>query len=112
MLAFTNTEKIRRLNDCFRRSMVFGGTIVFTQGVSALASADKTELLRLVRTFDAFTADNDPHDEHDFGAIDFAGVRYFWKIDYYDLAHEFASSDPANPAVTRRVLTVLRADEY
>jgi hypothetical protein len=34
--------------------------------------------------------------------------RYFWKIDYYDLAGECGSSDPANPAVTRRVLTVMR----
>jgi len=32
-----------------------------------------------VRAFDAFTNDNDPHGEHDFGAIDEGGVRCFWK---------------------------------
>ena len=112
MLAFTNTEKIQRLNDCFRRSMIHGGTLLLTAGVSALPATDKLALLALVRGFSAFTPDNDPHGEHDFGAIDHAGVRYFWKIDYYDLAGAFGSSDPANPAVTRRVLTVMRADEY
>ena len=62
--------------------------------------------------FDAFTDDNDPYGEHDFGAIDEGGVRCFWKIDNYDRATEMGSPDPADPAVTTRVLTVMRADEY
>lgn len=112
MLAFTNTEKIRRLNDCFRRSMVFGGTIVLTTGVAHLAPESLGELLRLVRAFNDFTPENDPHGEHDFGAIDFGSIRYFWKIDYYALTSDHASTDPANPAVTHCVLTMMRADEY
>jgi hypothetical protein len=40
------------------------------------------------------------------------GVRYFWKVDCYDRATEFGSPDPTDPAVTTRVLTILRADEY
>jgi hypothetical protein len=108
----TNTDNIRRLNDCFRRSLVFGGQTVLTAGVSTLDTDAKAALLRLVQTFEAFTPDNDPHGEHDFGAIDFQGIRYFWKIDYYDLAGRFASPDAANPAITRRVLTIMRADEY
>lgn len=112
MLAFTNTEKIRRLNDCFRRSMVFGGTIILTTGVAHLAPERLAELLQAVRRFDAFTPDNDPHGEHDFGAIDLGDIRYFWKIDYYGRNDNYASTDPANPAATRRVLTIMRADEY
>jgi hypothetical protein len=112
MLAYSTTEKIRRLNDTFRRSLVFGGRVLLTQGVAALADQDKNALLCKVQAFDSFTADNDPHGEHDFGAVEQDGVRYFWKIDYYDLANEFASADAANPAVTNRVLTVMRADEY
>jgi hypothetical protein len=27
MLDYTTIEKIRRLNDCFRRSMAFGGSV-------------------------------------------------------------------------------------
>jgi hypothetical protein len=41
-----------------------------------------------------------------------APIRYFWKVDCYDRATEFGSPDPADPAVTTRVLTILRADEY
>ena len=69
-------------------------------------------LLQNVRGFDAFNADNDPHGEHDFGSIEQAGIRYFWKIDNYDLAHEFHSPDASNPDVTRRVMMIMRADEY
>jgi hypothetical protein len=30
-----------------------------------------------MQTFQAFTADNDPHGEHDFGAVERGCVRYF-----------------------------------
>ena len=72
---------------------------------TALAAAE-------VRAFDVFTDDNDPHGEHDFGAIDEGDVRCFWKLDYFDRATEMGSPDPADPAVTTRVLTIMRADEY
>jgi hypothetical protein len=52
------------------------------------------------------------HGEHDFGAVDEGGVRYFWKVDCFDRNTEFGSPDPADPAVTTRVLTIMRADEY
>jgi hypothetical protein len=108
----THAATIRRLNDRFRQSLIFGGQTVLTQGVGALSPDDRGQLLSLVRQFNAFTEDNDPHHEHDFGAIDFQGVRYFWKIDYYDLADRYASPDPADPSVTHRVMTIMRADEY
>jgi hypothetical protein len=104
-------ERIRVLNDDFRRSFV-GGLVVITAGVEAMPAEQRRSLLAKVRAFDAFTEDNEPQGEHDFGAIDEGGVRYFWKIDYYDRATEFGSPDPADPAVTTRVLTIMRADEY
>ena len=104
-------ERIRTLNDDFRRTFV-GGLVVITAGVEALPADQRKSLLAKVRTFDAFTDDNDPHREHDFGAVDEGGVRCFWKIDYYDRATEMGSPDPADPAVTTRVLTIMRADEY
>lgn len=112
MLDYTNTEKIRRLNDCFRRSMVFGGQVLLTSTVAALRPADKAAVLRKVREFNQFDDGNDPHSEHDLGAIEHDGLRYYWKIDYYDLAGRFGSPDPANPGITTRVLTVMRVDEY
>jgi hypothetical protein len=103
--------RIRELNDDFRRAFV-GGAVMITAGVEAMPDEQRRALLAKVRAFDAFTEDNDPHGEHDFGAVDEDGVRCFWKIDYYDRATEFGSPDPADPTVTTRVLTIMRADEY
>jgi hypothetical protein len=105
------TLRVRALNDAFRRTFV-GGMVMITVGVEAMPIEQRRSLLEKVRAFDAFTEDNDPHGEHDFGAIEEGGVRYFWKVDCYDRATEFGSPDPADPAVTTRVLTVMLAGEY
>lgn len=103
--------RIRALNDAlrgFRR----GGYVTITAGVQALGSAALQAVLLKVAQFDAFSADNDPHGEHDFGAIEHGDHRIFWKIDYYDKQLEFGSPDPADPDVTARVLTIMLASEY
>ena len=103
--------QVRALNDAFRRSFV-GGQVVETPGVVELRECDRIALLLAVRRFDSFDPDNDPHGEHDFGEVEVGGLRFFWKIDAYDRALLGGSPDPANPAVTTRVLTIMRADEY
>src|SRR5258708_7485403 len=62
--------------------------------------------------FSDFTADNDPHGEHDFGSFTLVGRKFFWKIEYYDKQCEFGPEDPADPEKTTRVLTVMLAEEY
>ncbi|MER8917708.1 DUF3768 domain-containing protein [Mesorhizobium sp. M0761] len=104
-------SEIRRLNDAFRRSFI-GGHVVVTSGVAALADTERRALLRSVRAFEAFDSDNDPYAEHDFGAVDIEGSKFFWKIDYYAPDMQSGSPDPANPEVTRRALTIMRSDEY
>lgn len=104
-------DRIRVLNDVFRTTFI-GGRVLLTPGVTGLPAADQSAVLQRVQAFTAFLADNDPYAEHDFGAVEHAGCRYFWKIDYYDLAMTAGSDDPGDPAVTTRVLTVMRADEY
>ena len=106
-----HTETIRRLNDLLRTTFLTGQVLV-TQGVQALDQADRDAILAKVRAFDAFSPDNDPHGEHDFGNFDHGGTRIFWKIDYYAPDMEHGSADPADRAKTRRVLTVMLADEY
>jgi hypothetical protein len=103
--------RISELNDRFRRDRK-GGYFCFTNGVRALGYERSEELLRAIAAFDKFTADNDPHREHDFGALTFGGERYFWKIDYYDSSQTYASPDPADESATIRILTVMRASEY
>jgi Protein of unknown function (DUF3768) len=39
-------------------------------------------------------------------------VNLLWKIDCYDRLLDGRSRDPADAAVTRRVLTILLAEEY
>ncbi len=102
---------IRALNDRFRQSFV-GGEVVVTQGVLALPTLTLHALLARVQAFAEFGPDNDPYQEHDFGAIDHAGERYFWKIDYHDTRLAGASPDPADPDLTRRVLTIMHSEEY
>ena len=104
------SERIRDLNDIFRKS--FSRDVVITQGVAALASDVRAMVIRKVVTFDAFTPDNDPHGEHDFGSFEVGGCKFFWKIDYYDPQLQYGSDDPADAMKTCRVLTIMLAEEY
>lgn len=104
-------EKIARLNDALRKSGQ-GGVIVATRGVRSLPGYDVDRLLDKLRSADGFDAENDPHGERDFGDIEWNGADLLWKVDYYDDDYLYASPDPADPSVTRRVLTVMLANEY
>lgn len=122
--AISQAGRIAELNDRLRARVgipVFQGleaaqlgTVVMTQGVMALEPEQMIEVWAKVRGFDAFTGDNDPYGERDFGSIDIAGVqRIFWKIDYYaDANMNAGSEDPADPAKSFRVLTIMLAEEY
>ena len=44
--------------------------------------------------------------------FDEGGERLFFKLDYYDLALNGHSPDPADASVTMRVLTIMLAEEY
>jgi hypothetical protein len=103
--------RISELNDLLRRTGR-DGAIVCTPGVFALAVEAQAEIMAAVVAFHAFDADNDPHSEHDFGALEIAGNRLFWKIDYYNLTLTAGSEDPSDPQRTRRVLTIMLAEEY
>ena len=122
------TTRVARLNDLARRAMGVACTAVATAGFRSLPDADQSCVRELIETYDAFTEDNDPHGERDFGSIyqlldgswtterprsqEDERERVCWKLDYYDRNLEFASEDAANPAVTRRVLTIMLSDEY
>jgi hypothetical protein len=120
--------RIARLNDLARRAMGVACTLVATVGFRSLSDPDQSRVRELIETFDAFTEDNEPHGERDFGCVYQLGdgrwtterprvradesERVFWKLDYYDRELQFASEDAANAAITRRVLTIMLADEY
>jgi hypothetical protein len=115
-----HTKRIAALNDAFRASLGAAtlngrrlGNVTMTAGIAALPFDLQLAVMRRVRGFDAFTEDNDPYGEHDFGAFDQPGAgKIFWKIDYYAPGMQRGSEDPADPKQTVRVLTILLADEY
>jgi hypothetical protein len=102
---------IRVLNDLLRRTGVGGQTYV-TRGIEALPAEVQVAILKRIASFDEFSEDNDPYGEHDFGTFEFDGHTVDWKIDYYDRQLQYHSPDAADPAVTRRVLTIMLAEEY
>ena len=103
------TTRIAALNDRARQTFM-EYRVIITAGVQALENVDA--ILRQVQLFDAFTPNNDPYGEHDFGAIRYQGQTIFWKIDYYDQDLNMHSPDPSNETVTARVLTIMLAEEY
>ncbi|CUX68041.1 DUF3768 domain-containing protein (plasmid) [Agrobacterium tumefaciens] len=107
----SKTARIAELNDVLRTTFLTG-RVLMTEGIRALADELQSRIVEAVQSFKDFTPDNDPHGEHDFGAITIEGEKVFWKIDYYapDMMH--GSDNPSDPKQTRRVLTIMLAEEY
>ena len=74
-----HAAKIAALNDALRRNPGNGelGRIMMTRGVSALGIPFTIRALAMLKVFDAFTGDNDPYGEHDFGSFELEGNKLF-----------------------------------
>lgn len=110
-----NVTHIAALNDAFRKNPLDRslGKLYMTAGVNAHGSEFVARAIAAVIAFNAFTADNDPHREHDFGSFDLDGEKLFWKIDYYSTNDpDLGSEDPSDPAKTERALTIMLSEEY
>ena len=108
--------KIATLNDALRHEPGTGelGGIMMTHGVSVLGVVFTVRALAMLKAFNAFTADNDPYGEHDFGSFELEGHTLFWKVDYYEKHSDFTAGaeTPDDPQKTDRVLTIMLAEEY
>ena len=107
----SKTARIRALNDELRQNFA-EGLAVMTPGIAALGAEAVARIVKTIAVFDDFCHANDPHEEHDFGAFDADGHRVLFKIDYYDESLTYHSPDPADPSVTKRVITIMLAEEY
>ena len=107
----SKVAKIRKLNDILRTTFI-GGAIMLTSTVNVLPAPRRTALLAAIRAFDGFSDDNDPYGEHDFVSVKLDDDTFFGKIDYYDRTLTNGSEDPADPAKTRRVLTIMHSSDY
>lgn len=106
-----DTDRIRALNDQLRQNLE-NGKAFMTPGIAALGQEAVQRLVQTIAVFDNFCLANDPHGEHDFGAFSFDGSDVFFRIEYFDKSLTASSSNPADPAVTERVITVMLASEY
>jgi hypothetical protein len=112
------TLRIRELNDALRSARedpalrIAARELMITPGVAEHGDDFIVRALEGVRVYSDFSPSNDPYGEHDFGKFQVDGYDLFWKIDYYDNDLENGSPNPADAALTKRVLTVLLAEEY
>ena len=103
------TARIRELNDAFRTTFAGDGRVYVTAGIAAMSPEQQVEVMRRVHGFVAFTPDNDPYGEHDFGSFDLCGRRFFWKVDLYE---EPGVKSKNGEPVVNRVLTIMLGGEY
>ena len=107
----TKTARIRALNDQLRQNFA-EGIAVMTPGVAALGPEAVERIVKTIAVFDDFCHANDPHEEHDFGSFEADGQTIYFKIDYFDRELSMHSPDPADPAITQRVITIMLAEDY
>lgn len=74
-----------------------------TACVNGLPLNVKAKAQLAVKAFDAFTRDNDPYGEHDFGVFEIAGDTFYWKIDLYEEPNVKGSD---GEPIVNRVLTI------
>lgn len=107
------TNHLQLANDVFRSISGSRKDWHATSGVVALGGKFLMRAVAAVIAYDAFAPDNDPYGEHDFGSFTLDDHKLFWKVDCYDRADMTkVSRNPADPTVTRRVMTIMLASEY
>lgn len=115
-MAEPQADQIAQQNHQFRRGgPSVPGIRVITAGLDQLLKQldiPVGQLAQTVAEFSDFTAANDPHEQHDFGVFEFHGHKCFWKLDLYNQDYSMGSDDPSDLAKTRRVLTIMLAEEY
>ena len=118
------SKAVQLKNDAFRKAVMFApqpdGKAVMTKAIASLGSMACAWIYKQIAEFEAFTPDNDPYGEHDFGSVTVSVSdlmtgeaethKVFWKIDYYaDATMQYGTADHLN---AYRVLVIMFAEEY
>lgn len=103
--------RIRELNDTLRTTGL-GGQTFLTDNLCQRGADFVDKACKAVREFRKFNRNNDPDEEHDCATLKVEGKTVIFKLSYYDLDMRFLSSDPSNPNVTKRVITIMLAEDW
>ena len=109
-------------NDAFRKfaclstipDRAIPGRLHVTRSIMEAGDGILNAAVQAVGEFDTFDPENDPDGGHDFGAVDIAGEKVFWKIDLYEAGSDFryGAETPDDPETTIRVLTLMFARDW
>jgi hypothetical protein len=98
--------KIIALNDQLRTTFK-GGRVQMTPSVYELDGRLRGRALTVLARYNKFDADS----EHDRGVFIFAGFAFEWRIEYRGKDGTGRSTDPSDPELTFRVLTLYAIDD-
>jgi hypothetical protein len=68
--------------------------------------------LEKIATFNDFNQENGPQQERGYGSFRPLRPEFCFKIDYFYLELEMASPDPAEPAITKRIMAMGLAQDW
>ena len=88
------------------------GESLLPQCMEYIEEAGMLAAVHAVMAIETFTEDNDPYGDHSFGVIEVRGHKLFWKLDLYNTDYSMGSDNPTGLTKTRRVLTIMLAEEY
>jgi hypothetical protein len=77
----------------------------------ALPKEEQAEITQRIQSLAAATLDVEPSADLDSGSFECVGKTILWKIEFFDIQLRFSSPNPADEWVTRRVITVMLAEE-
>ncbi len=94
------------------RQYLLGGIAGITPGVAALGQAAVERIVKRIAVYDRFLSRERSIRGARFRCVRDRRVRVLFKIDYFDKILQHVSPDPADPAVTEQVITIMLAKEY
>lgn len=109
--ATTSYNKIRELNDKFRRSGQ-GGVTLISLGVHDLGAKAVADIRKDIASITSFSKEDDPDGMHDFGSVSHNGRLIYWMIEHYDKDIANEAEDPSDADETTRVMSIILSTEY
>lgn len=115
-LAMTRRKRIAHLNDRCRLGLDRTAQTVITRSCLAAfghgtAAAEAVHQLAILAAIRAIQFADDDKTERGRGQIEYEGETVYFVIDAYDVDLRYGSDDPADPSITRRVMTIMMHED-